>query len=130
MTNLRYFVLFCFCVCSSLTLEFANIGDSWGTSGFKVYQQKVTLILFKKNQCKQIKPNASVKRFAIGGTTAAQWASAEGALQIAKIVLENPNLSHIWLTVGGNGKKKLIKKMKTQCKCAAKENVKNTKLLF
>eukprot|EP01080_Neovahlkampfia_damariscottae_P002667 gene2667-3863_t len=87
---------------STIALEFANIGDSWGTHGFRVFQQK----------CKQTSPNSKVSMFAVGGTTAQQWASSQGIQKLKKIFTNNPNITHIWMTVGGNDAMNLCRQRK------------------
>jgi hypothetical protein len=55
-----------------------------------------------------VNPKFEPKMYAIPGTTAQQWISAPGLLILQKIFTENKNLTHMWISLGGNGKQKKI----------------------
>jgi hypothetical protein len=86
-------VVFLCCVIYVFSFQMTNIGDSWGTHGSKVFQKKV----------KEINSTTTAGIYAVGGSTAHFWVNS-GVQVLQKMFRENPNLSHIWLTVGGNGK--------------------------
>jgi hypothetical protein len=53
-----------------------------------------------------VNPNYEPKMYAIPGTTAQHWISPAGLLVLKNIFDENKNLTHMWISLGGNGKLK------------------------
>jgi hypothetical protein len=64
------------------------------------------LTAFQK-KVKEINSTTTAGIYAVGGSTAHFWVNS-GVQVLQKMFRENPNLSHIWLTVGGNGKQSFL----------------------
>eukprot|EP01080_Neovahlkampfia_damariscottae_P010642 gene10642-3265_t len=88
------YIFFCVLLISTcLSQEAVNIGDSWGGAvSFNIYEQKF----------KQINSSVKVTRYAVGGTTSLDWVSPRGLGILTKMFNQNPKLSHMWVTLGGN----------------------------
>eukprot|EP00037_Helgoeca_nana_P032518 m.414214 g.414214 ORF g.414214 m.414214 type:complete len:277 (-) comp29278_c0_seq1:527-1357(-) len=65
-------------------------GDSWGTVG--------------KSQFASVAGarGVTVDNIAIGGSTADQWSQDHYLLQLVEAIARNRDVTHLWLTVGGN----------------------------
>ena len=107
-THLIHFLLLLLISVFVTSNQVTNIGDSWGTGGFKFFKKflKKIFFFFFFDFMKVLKfhPTFKVTRYARGGTTAKFWSSSQGEMIIQNMYKENHNLTKIWFTLGGNGK--------------------------
>lgn len=86
ITRLILFV----CIMRANAKDILVIGDSWGTVGSSEFETMAN------------DHGLSVVNIAIGGSTADQWAQKDKLLLVFETLTANPDVKHIWVTLGGN----------------------------